>query len=291
MAIRFNMLNWAQAIVQPGGQATREFYTWLNNIFNAAGSGETLGTAAFQSIGTSGDAVPLLNTVNTWADPQTYASGIILTGSSSGTTEVVASANAGGVLTLPTITTTLVGQNTTDTLTNKTLASPVVTGTASGIQTLPLAMLTPPVAVGQFPASATNDTATIGYIGEYKSATVTTGAAITLSTATATNVTSLALTAGNWLVTGNVGFLVTGTGVNNIQAWTTTVSATAPTAPNSGAYTILVTGSNWGNGTLIPAGVNRIAVTTTTSIYLGAFAAFASGSASAYGFIEAWRPR
>ncbi len=69
MAIRFNMLNWAQAIVQPGGQATREFYTWLNNIFNAAGSGETLGTAAFQSIGTSGDAVPLLNTVNTWADP------------------------------------------------------------------------------------------------------------------------------------------------------------------------------------------------------------------------------
>src|SRR5271165_2141274 len=275
MAIRFNPLNYAQPIVLGTGQATREFYQFLVNLFNAAGAGQTLGTAALKNIGVSGPNVPLLNGTNEWSGPQLFDNGdLVLKGASTGTTLLEAGANAGGVVTLPTITTTLVGQNTTDTLSNKSLLNPTITGTASGANTIPLAMLTPAVAVGQFPATATNDSATIGYIGEYKSATVTIGAALALSTGTATNVTSVSLSAGNWLVTGNVGFAITGTGVNNVQAWTTTVSATAPTSPASGARTNIVIGSYFGDGTLIPAGVNRVTLTTATAVYLGTFATF-----------------
>jgi hypothetical protein len=55
--------------------------------------------------------------------------GLIIAGSTSGTTTIDATAIAGtGTLTLPTGTDTLVGKATTDTLTNKTLTSPTITG-------------------------------------------------------------------------------------------------------------------------------------------------------------------
>src|SRR6185437_17021574 len=53
--------------------------------------------------------------------------GLILAGSSSGSTTLKASATASGTLTLPAATDTLVGKATTDTLTNKTLTSPALT--------------------------------------------------------------------------------------------------------------------------------------------------------------------
>jgi hypothetical protein len=51
------------------------------------------------------------------------SAGITFNGSTSGTTILQASAVASGTLTLPAATTTLVGRNTTDTLTNKTIAA------------------------------------------------------------------------------------------------------------------------------------------------------------------------
>ena len=62
--------------------------------------------------------------------PTFGTSGIKLSGSTSGTTQVLSAATAGtSIITLPVGTDTLVGKATTDTLTNKTLSAAVLTGT------------------------------------------------------------------------------------------------------------------------------------------------------------------
>lgn len=82
-----------------------------------------LGTAATVNTGTSGATIPLLNGANTWSGVQTFTnSDIALLGSSTGFTTLT-SANAGAsnfTATLQAATTTLIGRDTTDTLTNKT---------------------------------------------------------------------------------------------------------------------------------------------------------------------------
>ena len=71
--------------------------------------------------------------------PTFGSTGIKLSGSTSGTTTIVSGATAGtSSLTLPVATDTLVGKATTDTLTNKTLTSPVIaTIVNTGTLTLP----------------------------------------------------------------------------------------------------------------------------------------------------------
>jgi hypothetical protein len=67
------------------------------------------------------------------------APSVTLNGSTSGTTQILSNAVAGtSVLTLPVATDTLVGKATTDTLTNKTLTTPVISSiTNTGTITLP----------------------------------------------------------------------------------------------------------------------------------------------------------
>ncbi|TGP25907.1 hypothetical protein EN828_10500 [Mesorhizobium sp. M2D.F.Ca.ET.185.01.1.1] len=68
---------------------------------------------------------------------KTYNAGKLqLAGSTSGVTILNATAIASGTLTLPAATDTLVARNTTDTLTNKTLVTPAITGTNGAQSTL-----------------------------------------------------------------------------------------------------------------------------------------------------------
>jgi hypothetical protein len=83
---------------------------------NLANSSVTIGSTSI-SLGATSTSLAGITSI-------TYA------GSTSGTTEILSGAIAGtSILTLPVATDTLVGKATTDTLTNKSLTSPVVTGT------------------------------------------------------------------------------------------------------------------------------------------------------------------
>jgi len=143
-----------------------------------------------------------------------------------------------------------------------------------------------------------NDNASSGIIGEYIEQLLPLASAVSVSSGTPTQVTSLSLTAGDWEVGGIVvqingsganfqilgGFLVnnggaTPTGTANTMYWGSS------TAFSQGASTIPVAAST------LPLKPIRVTLSATTQINLMANSTFASGSVSAYGMIHARRVR
>jgi len=145
---------------------------------------------------------------------------------------------------------------------------------------------------GQIPGTGTNDNADAGNVGEYISSTVLAGSAVGLTTATAANVTSISLTAGDWDVWGAVANTVgAGTTTSLVVGWISTTSATQPTSPNEGAYASDSRAVAANGVVTMPVGSKRISLASTTTVYLGVRADFAVNTMAAYGFIGARRRR
>lgn len=155
--------------------------------------------------------------------------------------------------------------------------------------TLPNARLT----AGQFPGTATNDSASAGNIGEYVASSVASGSAVALISGTTANVTSISLAAGDWDVSA-VGILSGGvsTTLNRADFSVSTTSATLNPSPGNEG-TIVPGGTavfGYDNPT-ITVGPVRFSLASTTTIYLAAQAAFGTSTCSAYGILRARRMR
>lgn len=175
-----------------------------------------------------------------------------------------------------------------------------INGTSVGATTASTGRFTTVTATGAITPSSTsgivgtttNDNANAGSFGEYIQSEIASGSAVSTTTNTAVNVTSISLTAGDWDVWGNV-FMVNGSGTTSLYiiGAISTTSATLPTAPNGGGYN-QVSGSIGSTGGQC-SGVfrKRLSLSATTTVYLISYSNFSGGTQTAYGGIYARRVR
>lgn len=135
----------------------------------------------------------------------------------------------------------------------------------------------------------TNNNASAGFIGEYSSASLASGSALALTTATPLNVISLSLTAGDWMVTGVCGYHPAGSA--NVSYFEQSISTTSGTIGALGSFTVVSTVAVPTVDQVMPLPSVRISIAATTTVYLVAQAAFTVGTVAAYGFISARRMR
>lgn len=148
-------------------------------------------------------------------------------------------------------------------------------------------------AVGQLPGTTTNDNAAAGKVGEYTSSIVLAGAAISLTTTQAADITTLQLTAGDWDVSGlcanQPGVATTTTvGICNI----TTAANTLNNVPSDGGA-IAFTNAALGAGLQesLTTDIARVSINATTTYHLVTRFDFAGGTNGGFGKIRARRVR
>jgi len=148
-----------------------------------------------------------------------------------------------------------------------------------------------------FPGTTSNDNAVNGTVGEFQTSTVPLGSAVSLVTATAKNVVTLSLTAGDWDLRSQVDFSLSSATTSLFQAGASLTTNTLPgQAGGSGLGTdalhslplILTTSTTTTTLGSVPV---RLSISATTTLYLVALATFSAGSVTAYGTISARRVR
>ncbi len=141
-------------------------------------------------------------------------------------------------------------------------------------------------ATGGIRGTITDDSAAAGYVGEFISSVIPLASAVSLTSVTPANVTSISLTAGDWDVEGNV-WIVSSAGILATNIWANATSATTPDASlKTGYVNAGAVFADW--GATIPK--VRFSLASTTTIYLGADIDFI-GTATACGGISARRVR
>ncbi len=166
------------------------------------------------------------------------------------------------------------------------IAAQTGTGSTFVVQTSPT--ITTPVLTGVTDASS----ASAGNVGEVITSTIAIGDAIELTTATGKTITSISLTAGDWYVYANIGFIAAaGTLPTILTASISAVADTQATSPNGGGF---VQGSlaYVASGTqIMPVGGVRINISGAASYYLIGTAVFSVSTLSSFGSITARRIR
>ena len=142
-------------------------------------------------------------------------------------------------------------------------------------------------------ASATNDNAPTGGLGEVVTQSVFSGSAVSLTSTTTANITSISLTPGDWDVDGVGCFVPAGTTtVQALQGAVSTTSATLPTSGANGRFThvqpsaVLTTANPCYSIDRV-----RVSIANTTTVFLVEQATFGTSTLTGYGTIYARRAR
>jgi hypothetical protein len=137
--------------------------------------------------------------------------------------------------------------------------------------------------------TATNNNADTGVVGEYL-ASVVEDDTVVLTTTTTTNITSISLTAGDWDITGYVGFRPAAT--TSISYYLSGISTTSSTIGALGSYIdVNLAATIPGGSVKVATPTVRISLAATTTVYLVGFLIFSVSTATAGGLIRARRIR
>jgi hypothetical protein len=259
--------------------------------------GEGTGAVGFAAPGTSGQ---ILASSGAAVDPS-FQTKAALTIASSGANSDITSLNA-PALGAATATTAAAHTNTTQVATTAFVETEFASPPAAGVGSVTPSpgAFTTLSSTGNFTPSQTNgivgtttsNNANAGSVGEFISANVATGSAVSLTTNVAANVTSISLTAGDWDVSAEVVFVPGATTtIALLSGWVTTVSATQPGSPNNGAKFQLVLPFTTGAAQELPVGTIRMSLASTTTVYLGVLSQFGVSTMGGAGFIRARRVR
>jgi hypothetical protein len=140
--------------------------------------------------------------------------------------------------------------------------------------------------------TATNDSASTGYIGEYVSSDIPFGSAIAAGTSTQfKNITSISLTAGDWDVSGIPSAAIAGATITVFEGVISAYSGNTTTDHISGDNDLIgppPTGSYYAH---TPIPVWRVSIAGTTTIYLKGNCVYSAGTPTIFGRISARRVR
>ena len=135
----------------------------------------------------------------------------------------------------------------------------------------------------------TTSFAPTGSRGETISSEIAVGSAISLTTATAANVTSIALTPGDWDVSGNINFA---DAAATVTATVGGIASSSATLPTDGTEVYSGTQLTVGTATdSVTMPKKRISISSNTTIYLVGKSTFSAGAVTAFGSITARRIR
>lgn len=129
---------------------------------------------------------------------------------------------------------------------------------------------------------------TSAFASDFVSSTVASGSAVSLTSATPANITSISLIAGDWDVFGTIGFTANAlTTATVFEGGINTTSATLPISPGGGYTQYGISVGAGGTEPVLTVGTSRLNLSNTTTVYLVAQSTFAVNSMASYGFIGA----
>jgi hypothetical protein len=263
-------------------------------------------------VGTSGSVVGLLNANNTYSGTSTFTGSVSLPSGTVTGTEIANTTITGTNIASSTIASSNIITNTISNSNLRTSAGLSVignTGTSSGnvadivgttrqtlaVNTAGTGLVFAQPRGDQLLGTSTNDNATAGNVGEFITSQILFASPVSLTTATAANITTISLTAGDWDVWGQAGF-TGGTTTTTSSLAANTSSTTASVVQSSVSFinniypaSVLFNGSF--NSVSFAVPVNRFSLSATTTIYLSCYASFATSTCSAFGTLSARRVR
>lgn len=162
-----------------------------------------------------------------------------------------------------------------------------------------MAASTDPVRNGIFTNAGTTlaDNAATGNLGEFITSSIPVGSAVSLTTATTANMTSIVLTAGDWDLNVQANFNITGGTVADVRMGPSPTSATLATQTAQGvvgtdALVLSPLGLAGATGVYTLGNIDvRVSTASTVTIYATTQANFSVGTVTVYGTIRARRVR